>query len=68
MILAARPASSQLIACWRRLLMGTPHSRGDQLITRVLAAPTPPVVPPAGRAATAVPPQDAPRRAREGRW
>ena len=66
------PGGSVAVVAVDRLLdkvgHGTPHSRGGQLITRALAAPTPPVVPPAGRAATAVPPQDAPRRAREGRW
>ena len=39
MILAARSASSQLIACWRRLVI---HHAGDQLITRALAAGYPP--------------------------
>jgi hypothetical protein len=56
---SARPA-------WRST-SGTPHSRGGQVITRALAAPTRPLVPPAGHAATAVPPYEAPRRARGGR-
>ena len=43
MILAARSASSQLIAWLQK-----PHSCGGQLITRALAAPTRPGAPPAG--------------------
>ena len=45
MILAARSASSQLIAWLQKVGHGTPHSCGGQLITRALAAPTRPGAP-----------------------